>query len=195
MSKLTELSLKDYITLLGDRVPAPGGGSAAAVLLCCAIALYRKSLLYSSKNFDRESFESISSSLKSNIDNALLLIDKDRDAYLALKETINKGDAGPDQLKRGYIKAAAVPLEAVKTALETLGLIESSSVKIKRCFLSDVAGAIYFLEAAFDSALNFVRINLRSIDRSFEEFSGFNRADIERIKSRFKKINEGLEDE
>jgi methenyltetrahydrofolate cyclohydrolase len=195
MSKLTELSLKDYITLLGDRVPAPGGGSAAAVLLCCAIALYRKSLLYSSKNFDRESFGSISSSLKSNIDNALLLIDKDRDAYLALKETINKGDAGPDQLKRGYIKAAAVPLEAVKTALETLGLIESSSVKIKRCFLSDVAGAIYFLEAAFDSALNFVRINLRSIDRSFEEFSGFNRADIERIKSRFKKINEGLEDE
>ena len=195
MDRLINHSLKDYIAVLGDEVPAPGGGSAAAAVLCCSIALYRKCLLYSSSNFKKESFDDLKISLSNNIDESLSLIDKDKELYLSLSELIKNKDSSLVELQRGYLDAASAPLEIVKIAVATLDLIDSSLTKIKRGFLSDIIAAISFLEAAFDSALIFVGINLKSINKSFEDFSGFKEEDIGKVKSDFKRMKKGLRDE
>jgi len=195
MDRLIDCSLKDYIAVLGDEVPAPGGGSATAAVLCCGIALYRKCLLYSSNNFGKESFDDLKISLSSNRDESLSLIDKDKDLYLSLSELIKNKDSSLVELQRGYLDAASAPLEIVKIAVATLDLIDSSLIKIKRGFLSDIIAATSFLEAAFDSALIFVGINLKSINKSFEDFSGFKEEDIGKVKSDFKRMKKGLRDE
>ncbi|MDP8215858.1 MAG: cyclodeaminase/cyclohydrolase family protein [Candidatus Kaelpia imicola] len=195
MDRVIDGSLKEYLAGLGEKIPAPGGGSATAAVLCCGISLHKKCLLYSSSNFEKESFKNIKLSLDQAIEKALALIDRDREVYLKLNDLIKDRSANKDEIQEAYRDAASVPLEMIRIVITVLDLINRSIGKIKMIFVSDIMAAMSFLEAVFDSALIFVEINLKSIDVSFKEFSGFDEEEIKKLREDFKRIGIELENE
>ncbi|MDP8253190.1 MAG: cyclodeaminase/cyclohydrolase family protein [Candidatus Kaelpia aquatica] len=195
MDRLIDSSLKEYLVGVGEKIPAPGGGSVTAAVLCCGVSLYKKCLLYSFNNFEKEDLKNIELFLNQATEKTLALIDRDREVYLRLNDLIKDKSANRDEMQKAYCEAASVPLDMIRVAVAALDLINRSASKIKKTFVSDLIAAVSFLEAAFNSALIFVEINLKSIDMSLKEFSGFDEKEIARAREDFKRIRMEIENE
>ena len=169
--------LKKYLDDLAAKLPAPGGGSAAALTAAIGVALISMVANFTVgkekyKAFEDEAKEVLSSS-ETLRERFIALVDEDVTAYKKLSSAykLRKSNCA-DKKKReeaiqvGLKEALATPLEICKCCHQAIklcpGLVEKGNVNL----ISDVGVAAALLEAAFQSALLNVDINLKSIKDS-----------------------------
>lgn len=165
-----EDSLKKYIDDLSAKLPAPGGGSAAALTATLGVSLILMVLNYTVgkekyKKFEEELNPALvkAKDLKKKL---AILIDKDVEAYKKVSLTFSSKDG---TIKEKSLKdAAGVPIEICNCSYEAMKLCHKVMDKTNKNLISDIAVAAEFLEAAYNSALFNIRINLKDIkDKEF----------------------------
>jgi len=165
--KYVDKSIKYYVDNLSAKTPTPGGGSVAALLgavgcgLLCMVAHF---------TMDRDGYNGYKERARKVIEEVrriksqlLSLVDDDIEAYGRLSNALkrykyNKLKVQPS-LKKAVLPAAKVCLYTHKAAVGALELAYAGS----KSLISDVSVAIYVLDAAFESALVNVNVNLRDI--------------------------------
>jgi formiminotetrahydrofolate cyclodeaminase len=164
-------SIKRYVDDLAAKLPAPGGGSAAALTGTLGISLILMVLNYT---VGKEKYKKFEAALNPALETAKelkkklsLLVDKDVEAYKRVSATFNSEDG---TIKEKSLKdAAGVPIEICNCSYEALKICKNIMDKTNKNLITDIAVAAEFLEAAYNSALFNIKINLKGIKDS--EFS------------------------
>ena len=160
-----ENSIKQYVDDLSAKLPAPGGGSAAALIGTLGVSLILMVLNYTVgkekyKKFEAELNQALTTAkeLKKKL---AILIDKDVEAYKKVSSTFDSGDG---TIKEKTLKdAATVPIEICNWSYEAIKLCHGIMDKTNKNLITDIAVAAEFLEAAYNSALYNIKINLKGI--------------------------------
>lgn len=154
--KFKDSSLKEYLNLLSERIPAPGGGSAAALVASCGASLICMAAQYS---LGRGKPDRIEKRLKAIYAKAekirgrmLELVDLDAEAYMAVVRS-RKGTV-KEQEKANKL-ACAVPQELAKLCKESVELLNDLVEHGNPNLVSDVEAALDMLFAAYNSAMRF----------------------------------------
>jgi len=166
-----ENSIKQYVDDLSAKLPAPGGGSAAALTSTLGVSLILMVLSYTLgkekyKKFEAELNPALAAAkeLKKKLS---ILIDKDVEAYKKVSATFSSEDG---TIREKSLKdAASVPIEICNCSYEALKVCKNIMDKTNKNLITDIAVAAEFLEAAHNSALFNIKINLKGIKDS--EFS------------------------
>jgi formiminotetrahydrofolate cyclodeaminase len=175
---LQNLTIKAFADELASSSPAPGGGSAAALAASLGSALGSMvfNLTVGKKvynEYDEEKKEQILNSLKetnSSKDEFLSLMERDAEEFLQLmsafklpKETETEKLAREEKINAGYIKALEVPFIVAKKSFDMYSYIETAARYGNKNAVSDAGVAALLLQAAIESAVLNVRINLPSL--------------------------------
>lgn len=169
--ELPEMTVKEYMDLLGSDAPAPGGGSAAALAgaqgaalaaMVCALTLGRKKYA-DVQQLAEEGFQQASEQ-KAHF---LSLMEADTEAFndfraaMALpKETGDEKAARKDAMGKAAVGCTLVPAKVMFQALITLELTKSLLGKTNQNAVSDLGVAALNLKAALHGAWLNVKINL-----------------------------------
>lgn len=156
--------LRDYLSDLAARKPAPGGGSAAALTAATGVALMSMVANYTVGNPKYKAVEERAADivLRSGEfkDDLQDLIDQDVAAYARLSKAL-KEKAQP--LEEEYKAALKPPFEICRICSEAMKIcLDLASVGNKN-LITDTAIAAVLLDAAFVSAKFNVYINLKYI--------------------------------
>jgi len=160
-------AIKEYLSDLAARSPAPGGGSAAALAAAIGASLMSMVANYTIGNPNYKEVEGKVSSILKKSEEARhqlqKLIDADVEAYNKLSKAMKepKGDAGV--MDEAYKEAAAPPFEICKVAADCLKLCAELADLGNKNLITDTAIAAIMLEGAFLSAKFNVYINLKII--------------------------------
>jgi len=147
-------TLDQYLNVLSERQPVPGGGSAAALTAACGVALLSMVARYSiGKSGSNASDRKIKNHLKlsEEIRKRLTeLIDLDAQAYLQVVKA-----RGQSQIKRRAAEKAAnkIPWEVSKLCYKAVILAPFLVEKGNKNLISDIEVAVEMLKAAYNSAL------------------------------------------
>ena len=160
MSKFKNFTLTQYLDVLSERTPVPGGGSAAALTAALGAALISMVANYS---LGRGKPRDIETNLRKALKRSeaarrrlLQLVDLDAQAYLKVVRARTKSA----RHKQAALKAARkVPLETCYLCYRTVELAPYLVKHGNRYLLSDVQVAVEFLLAAFRSAKVNVEVN------------------------------------
>lgn len=166
--------LKRYLDDLAGKKPAPGGGSAAALAAAIGVGLIS---MVANFTVGKERYRDVEEEMKEILSSAevlrerlLKLVDEDVAAYKRLSEAYklpkenNEAKRKREQaIQRGLKEALSCPFEICKCCLSASRLCPMMTEKGNINLLSDVGVAILLLEAAFESALVNVDINLKGI--------------------------------
>ncbi len=176
---LSDMTLKEFVELLGSSSPAPGGGSAAALFSAVSASLVSMvaNLTYGRKKYKRRKrlMEDISIKAHQLKSESVELIDKDTEAFNLYMKALKMGkktDAEKESrsiaLEEAGKQAALVPLETLKTAAELIDLACEVVKKGNTNALSDGAVGAEAAAAAAEGAYLNIRINLASLkDKNF----------------------------
>jgi formiminotetrahydrofolate cyclodeaminase len=163
-------SIEKYIDDLSAKLPAPGGGSAAALTGAMGVSLIIMVLSYTIgkekyKEFEEELIKAQDEAkeLKQKLSN---LIDKDVEAYKKVALSFSSQDG---TIKEKTLKdASIVPIEICNCCYESMRICRKIIDKSNKNLISDIAVAVEFLQAAYNSALFNIRTNLKDIkDKEF----------------------------
>ncbi len=165
--KFIDKSMRYYADQLAAKTPIPGGGSTSALLgvLGCGLLSMVANFTLAGKGFNGYKERSQKALKKSeNIRKKLTdLIDKDIKAYENLSSALKKYKdniiSQQPALKRAITPPSNVCNYAYKVTLVALELAYVGNKNI----LSDVIVAVYTLDAAFESALANININLERV--------------------------------
>lgn len=175
---LQGLTIKAFIDDLSTSSPAPGGGSAAALAAALGSALGSMvfNLTVGKKaynEYDEEVKAEILSSLKEtniNKDEFLNLMEKDAEEFLKFmkafklpKSTEAEKTFREGKLQEGYVKALEIPFKVADKAFKLYEYIEISAKYGNKNAISDAGVATLLLQAAIESAILNVKINLSGI--------------------------------
>ena len=160
-------SVKYFIDKLAAKTPAPGGGSVAALLgaLGCGLLSMVANYTMARKGFNGYKDRAMKSLKESEKLRRELtkLVDDDIKAYEKVSKVFKKHKDNPVKLEPAMKQAAAPPAKTCicvhKAAMVSLDLVYVSNKYI----ISDVAVAINALDAAFESAMLNIRLNLKHI--------------------------------
>jgi len=182
---LKDLMVKDFVNELASNSPAPGGGSVAALSAALSSALTSMvfNLTIGKKaynEYDDEKKEMINSSLKEaneNKDNFIRLMDKDTEEFMVLmeafklpKNTEEEKQVRNEKIEDGYKRALDIPYEVTKRAYMIYDHILIACNYGNKNAISDAGVAALLLQAAIESAVLNVKINLSCInDETFKE--------------------------
>ena len=182
---LKELKVQDFLEVLSSDAPAPGGGSTAAFAASTAASLTCMVFnLTIGKKMYEEYNDSIKTEIKSSLDKAKSSIevfadfmDKDAEAFNDViaafklpKETEEQKSKRLDAIQNGYLVALEVPLELAEKAYSLYECIDVAAAYGNKNAISDAGVASLMLQAAIESAVLNVKINLASIkDEVFKE--------------------------
>ncbi|MDG3143078.1 cyclodeaminase/cyclohydrolase family protein [Streptococcus suis] len=171
---LVDLSLKDFATVLGSDIPAPGGGSAAALAgangisltkMVCELTLGKKK--YADYQEVIEEVHLKSSSLQEKL---LAAIDKDTEAFNLVsavfdmpKETDDDKAARRAAMQSALKEAAQSPYDMMLLMVEALEVTEKAVGKSNTNAASDLGVAALNLKAGLQGAWLNVLINLSGI--------------------------------
>ena len=168
---LVELTVRALAAEVASDSPAPGGGSAAAlagsvavglVAMVCRLSLGRDDIAAT----DEEIHQALerSEQLRSRL---LELVDEDTAAFDAVMVAIRmpKADeseraARREALRNATLAAAAVPLETLVAARQTLQLAEQLAGRANPGAVSDLGVGVHLARAGAEGALLNVEINL-----------------------------------
>jgi len=165
-------SLKYFIDRLAAKTPAPGGGSVAAALgaLGCGLLCMVANYTLAGKGFNGYK-ERAKEALKKSDDlrkKLTELIDKDIIAYEALSKSLKANKDNQAKLLTSYKRAAMPPFKMCRFIHKAAICALELSFVSNKYIISDVAVAIYALDAAFEAALVNVNMNLKYIkDKKF----------------------------
>lgn len=165
--KIIDKSMRYYADRLAAKRPTPGGGSTAALLgvLGCGLLSMVASFTLAGKGFNGYKERSQKALKKSEKIRRRLtdLIDKDIKAYENLSNALKKYKdniiSQQPALKRAITPPSNVCNYVYKATVVALELAYVGNKNI----LSDVIVAIYTLDAAFESALANINVNLKRV--------------------------------
>ena len=178
---LNDLTLRDYLELLGSNAPAPGGGSASAFSAAqgCALAQMVCELTKGKKKYaeSEELVENAAGQLASLRESLLALMDEDTEAFEGVSEVFAMPKATEEEiflrktaLEMALRECTKTPFRVMLLADEALQLIETLAGRTNASAASDLGCAVLNLKAAIQGAWLNVRINTASLrDRTFAD--------------------------
>ena len=171
---LCKLSLVDFAQKTASEAPAPGGGSVSAYLGSLGISLGTMVANLSSHKRgwdDRwEEFSNIAEKGQKHIKKLLELVDKDTESFNQIMHAFRLPDSDSKEkqikeeaIKKATIHAIEVPLEIMRTSLESMDLIMEMAKNGNPNSVSDAGvGALCARSAVIGGYLN-VKINCKDL--------------------------------
>ncbi len=159
-------SIRSYLDDLAAKRPTPGGGSAAAL-----VGATGAGLLSMVANFSKEEVikkilqktEDLRRELTELVDRDVVVYQKVSAAYKLPKEKPVQKRKRSKAIQDALKEALTVPLEICKLCHEAIKLCGELAEKGNVSLISDVGVGVCLLEAAFQSALLNVEINLKGL--------------------------------
>jgi formiminotetrahydrofolate cyclodeaminase len=177
MGTLTDLTVDGFAGAVASDAPAPGGGSAAAlagavaaglVAMVCRLSIGRDDIAATSEELSRTLERCEVLRLR-----FVELVDEDTSAFDAVMDAIRMPKADDAQraarsaaLAQATLNAAAVPLETLTAARETLDLAAPLAGRSNSGAASDLGVGVHLAHTAAEGALLNVAINLASLPAS-----------------------------
>lgn len=178
---LIDLSVKDFVYETASSSPAPGGGAVSALAAAQGAALFEMvaNLTINSKKYEDYHIEmkEIAKKCKIYEDEFLKSVDEDANSFNLVMEAFKMPkESEEDKIKRsakiqeGYKKAAIVPFEVGKKAVELFDIAQVLVKKGNTNAITDIAVGVLNTKLAISGAFYNVEINLLSIkDKEFVE--------------------------
>ena len=172
--KLQDLNIKGFMAATSGSDPVPGGGSISALCgaLSAALAEMVTGLTIGRKKYVEveEEMKALAPKMAEAQVKFLQFIDDDADAYNVVfdafklpKETDEEKALRSNAIQEATLKAALVPLEVAKTAVEIMDAIAVIAAKGNQNAITDACVAMMCARTATFGALLNVRINLSSL--------------------------------
>jgi glutamate formiminotransferase/formiminotetrahydrofolate cyclodeaminase len=171
---LIDKKVSNFLDELASNSPTPGGGSVAALAGALGAALIS---MVGNLTVGKKKYEDIEEDIKKIISSSeklryelSQLIEEDVKAfnnfmatYKMPKETENEKKIRSEKIQESLIKAARVPLKTAYKCLDIMILSQEVAEKGNINVISDAGVAALMAEAALESAILNVKINLRMI--------------------------------
>jgi glutamate formiminotransferase/formiminotetrahydrofolate cyclodeaminase len=176
---LASMKIKEFLSELASKSPAPGGGSVAALSGALGAAL---SSMVANLTIGKDKYIEFEGDMKEvlkkseNLRKKLTdLIDKDTEsfndviaAFKMPKETDNQKSKRSNAIQQGYKTASKIPLETAKTCMQILDVAKIVAEKGNKNSITDAGVSALMAQSGVESAILNVKINLGSIkDKSF----------------------------
>jgi len=175
MKQLSQLSVKEFLTVTAGNDPVPGGGSVSALCGALSAALGQ---MVAGLTIGRKKYAGVEESMKeaadvfsSFLDEFTQDIDRDSAAYHAVfsafqlpKETEEEKAARTHQIQKATKVAAEVPLQVAQKACQLMDSIRIAAFEGNRNAVTDACVAMMCARTAVLGALLNVRINLSTIN-------------------------------
>ncbi len=181
---LIDKKVSNFLNELASNLPTPGGGSVAALAGALGAALISMvgNLTVGKKKYEdvEEDIKKIISSseklryeLSQLIEEDVKVFNNFMATYKMPKETEDEKKKRAEMIQESLIKAAKVPLKVAYKCLDILILSQEAAEKGNVNVVSDAGVAVLMAEAAVESAILNVKINLKMIkdEKTKEEFS------------------------
>jgi methenyltetrahydrofolate cyclohydrolase len=172
--RLGSLSVERYLEVLASDTPTPGGGAAGAIAGAAGAAMIA---MVGRLTVDKEGYEDLRERMADLVDTAdrartafLELADRDAHAFDSVmeafrmpKDTEEQRGARTTAIQAGYERAASVPQEVARAAVELMGLAEDATAMGNPQAASDGLSAAASLYCAALCAIANVEINATSL--------------------------------
>ena len=181
---LIDKKVSNFLNELASNSPTPGGGSVAALAGALGAALISMvgNLTVGKKKYEdvEEEIKRILSSseklryeLSQLIEDDVKVFNNFMSTYKMPKETEDEKRVRAEKIQESLIKAAKVPLKVAYKCLDILSLSKEVAEKGNINVVSDAGVAALLAEAALESAILNVKINLKMIkdEKTKEELS------------------------
>ena len=171
---LIDKKLSNFLDELASNSPTPGGGSVAALAGALGAALIS---MVGNLTIGKKKYEDVEEDIKKIISSSeklryelSQLIEEDvkvfnnfMATYKMPKETEDEKKVRTEKIQEALIEAAKVPLRVAYKCLDILNLSKEVAEKGNINVVSDAGVAVLMAEAALESAILNVKINLRMI--------------------------------
>jgi len=171
---LIDKKINNFLDELASNSPTPGGGSVAALAGALGAALIS---MVGNLTIGKKKYEDVEEDIKKIISSSeklryelSQLIEEDVKAfnnfmatYKMPKETEDEKKIRADKIQELLIEAAKVPLTVAYKCLDVLSLSKEVAEKGNINVISDAGVAVLMAQAALESAILNVKINLRMI--------------------------------
>ena len=159
-------SIRSYLDDLAAKRPTPGGGSTAALVGATGAGLLSMVASFSKEEVIKkilQKTEDLRRELTELVDRDVAVYQKVSAAYKLPKEKPVQKRKRSKAIQDALKEALTVPLEVCKLCHETIKLCGELAEKGNVSLISDVGVGVCLLEAAFQSALLNVEINLKGL--------------------------------
>jgi len=171
---LIDKKVSNFLDELASNSPTPGGGSVAALAGALGAALIS---MVGNLTVGKKKYEDVEKDIKKIISSSeklryelSQLIEEDvkvfnnfMATYKMPKETEDEKKVRAEKIQESLIKAAKVPLRVAYKCLDILSLSKEVAEKGNINVVSDAGVAVLMAEAALESAILNVKINLKMI--------------------------------
>lgn len=172
--QLADMTTKDYLKLLASDAPAPGGGSVSALSAAQGAALTAMvcDLTIPKEKYAafREICEQVKRDILSVLDELIVAIDKDTEAYNKVsaafkmpKDTEEQKAARSAAIREATVEATKVPYRTMELCLAGLSITQRAVGRSNPNAASDLGVAALNLLAGLKGAYLNVKINLPGI--------------------------------
>lgn len=172
--QLADMTTKDYLKLLASDAPAPGGGSVSALSAAQGAALTAMvcDLTIPKEKYAafREICEQVKRDILSVLDELIVAIDKDTEAYNKVsaafkmpKDTEEQKVARSAAIREATVEATKVPYRTMELCLAGLSITQRAVGRSNPNAASDLGVAALNLLAGLKGAYLNVKINLPGI--------------------------------
>jgi formiminotetrahydrofolate cyclodeaminase len=173
-----DLTIESFISEVNSNSPAPGGGSVSALSQALGMSLFRmyQHLTISKKKYVemdtelKDTFESVFEMIEGNLNELLIYIDKDTEAFNELmkcfkmpKETDEEKLARSTEIQNKTIDIIEVPLKVASIGYEVLKGIETVIDHGNKNAITDAGCGVLMIYAGIEGALLNVLVNLGSL--------------------------------
>ena len=160
LKKFKNHSIAEYLKVLAQKTPVPGGGSAAALTAALGAALLSMVVRYSQGRSSQpkveQKFKKILKETEGLRKRLCTLVDLDAQAYLKVVKT---RQASLSKKREALKDARQVPLEVCLLCYKAVKLTPFLVANGSRYLISDVESAVEFFYAAFNAAKANAEIN------------------------------------
>jgi formiminotetrahydrofolate cyclodeaminase len=160
---LAQTKLADFAEAVAAKTPTPGGGSVSAAVAALGAALGIMTSRYSDSPDTERALDPVKNEF-------LGLVDQDADAYGQVSSAMALPKGSDEDKKRrrealqnALSEAADVPLKGMMLGVRALDALRGLAPRCNKHLISDLASAVYFLDAAVLGCGENVRINAVSI--------------------------------
>ncbi len=171
---LKDQKIKNFLDTLASKSPTPGGGSVAALTGSMGAALLS---MVGNLTIGKKKYIHVEDDIKRLLKRSEILradfeelMERDTEAFnqfMAImklpKETEEQKEDRRKKMQIALIEAANVPLEVARKSLEVLNICQEVANKGNKNVISDAGVGAILAEAALDSAILNVKINLAMI--------------------------------
>ncbi len=181
---LIDKKVSNFLNELASNSPTPGGGSVAALAGALGAALISMvgNLTVGKKKYENveedikkilSSSEKLRYELSQLIEEDVKVFNNFMSTYKMSKETEDEKKVRAEKIQESLIEAAKVPLKVAYKCLDILSLSKEVAEKGNINVVSDAGVAALMAEAALESAILNVKINLKMIkdEKTKEELS------------------------